>query len=198
MSFLRQPWVQVLLIVAALAGVVWLFWPPPLPRPDESQRRSHPAGYSIIIPPGYDFSLDVRGNASKFDALAAQDNRYQSFAPRLSVERFRKAPDPAELTQKQRYKPATFLGKPAYVFDGPRGPLWHHRIIFESGGQWFEIAVMSPDYVDVPKDRWYDYVKSFRYEPSRASPPPREQPPPATTTATTAPAGAPATGPAQP
>lgn len=171
MSFLRQPWVQVLLIVAALAAVLWLFWPPALPLPDESQRRVHPSGYSIIIPPGYDFSLDLRGNPSKRDGLAAQDNRYQSFPPRIAVDRFRKPPDPADLTEKQRYKPGVFLGKPAYIFDGPRGPLWHHRIIFESGGQWFEIAVMSPDYVDVPNDRWYEYVKSFRFDPGKRSAP---------------------------
>jgi hypothetical protein len=166
---LKHPWVKIALIVAVVGVVIWLCWPPALPRPDESLRRLHPAGYSIIIPPGYDFSMDLKGNPTRIDGMAAQDNRYGSFPPRIAVDRFRKPPDPIDLVERQRYRQGTFLGRPAFVFDGPRGALWHHRIVFEQGGRWFEISVMLPEYVDVPNDRWFEYVKSFRSDPGAAA-----------------------------
>lgn len=185
-DFLKQPWVQILLIVIGLVAILWLFWPKGVPRPDEANRQSHPAGYSVVVPPGYVVHVDRVGNPTKADSIAAEDPNYSSFAPRFQVDRFREPPDLQRLMEERRFKPgATFLGRDAYVFDGPRGPLWHHRIVFEAAGQWFEIGVALPDYHDVPNDRWYEYFKSFRYEPPSGAdrPRPTTSPAPSTTQA---------------
>lgn len=182
MNVLHRPWILILLIVALIGGVMWAFWPPAVPRPDEANRRAHPAGYSLIIPPGFDVSLDVRGNPVKIDGISASNNEHRSPRPFIFADRFRKPPDLTDLTDRQRFIPGQFMGRPAYIFAGPRGrppaTMWNHRVVFETGGDWFEIGVALPDYIDVPTHRWYDYLTSFRYEPTGVP----------TTTPTTSPA----------
>lgn len=163
-EFFKTPWVQVPLIVVGLAAIFWFFWPKGVPRPDESLRQVHPSGYSVVVPPGYTVTIDRTGNARVADSIAAEDPNYSSFAPRFQVDRFRGTPDFERLTQR-RFKPGgSFMGRDALVLNGPRGPYWHYRVVFEQDGEWFEVGLAAPDFHDVPNDRWYDYFKSFRYD----------------------------------
>lgn len=172
---LKRPLLVIATVVFSVGGLLWLFWPNPLPRPREELRVFHPRGYSIIRPP--EFSVDLResGIGDKADGIYLAHSRHRNPPPRLSVERFAGEPDFQKLADRGFTQTGTFQGREARVMIGPSGrppvQVWNHRIVVQIDGDWFEIAVTDPRYFELDRSGWRAYVESFRYEPRATTAP---------------------------
>jgi hypothetical protein len=173
-----------ILFVFIVAIAMWIFWPASLPDPKESNRVSHPAGYSIIVPPEWESSMDARSTdpyvKDRIRLRPARPGRYQ---PEIAVARFRKPPDLAALKASGEYRDGEFQGQAALVHDRPIKKYWVYKVLFQRDGDWFELSVALPDYEDVRNSSWYPYLNSFAYS----------RPSPATNPSATLPASAPTT-----
>jgi hypothetical protein len=139
----------------------------PLQPPEQGQRAFHPAGYSVVFPPG--LQPDPNPLASQFDthtkdalgtvAKRKPDGSEEFGAPSLTVRRFSDAAVAAGCVPAF-YKPTQFHGQPAFAhFDPGYGPgsdrarkntTWatkggtypylQQELIFENNGAWFQLT----------------------------------------------------------
>lgn len=174
----------VTVLVLVVGGGLWVFWPAPLPPPDDRKRVTHPSGFSVIIPPKYSCTIGTIGDSTYSDSLTATDPEFRNFPPELQVRRFRGEPDFNRLSQRGFKLRGTFLGRDAVIFDGPtsigKNQMWNYRVVARFEDAWFEIGVADPNYFEIASSPWKAYIESFKYEAR----------------ATTAPATVPSTRPA--
>jgi hypothetical protein len=135
--------------------------------PERGQRVVHPAGYSIVFPPGLQPEVDPEGLVSSSitkDALGTMQARTpqggeKPGSPQLLVRRYSDEAVKAGCVPAF-YKPTQFQGRPAFAhFDAGYGPgsdraqkntTWgtkggysptlDQELIFERGGAWFQLS----------------------------------------------------------
>ena len=65
----------------------------------------------------------------------------------------------------------SFQGQPAQVYEGNSGKYWNWEVLFERGGWWFRISVMSPsesEAEDHVREDLLPYVHSFQVDKEKA------------------------------
>jgi hypothetical protein len=186
-GLLLRPLLLVLAVAAAIGLILWIFWPRPLSKPDESRRVEHPLGFSMVVPEHFDTKIGLEPDDTHRGAIILRDGRYDAFPPMITVHEFLSQPDFAAMSKRGFKQVGTFLGRQASIMNGPSGrgraAMWNYRVIFERDGRWFEVAASDPQFFDLGKSRYRDYLESFRLDPARPA-----------TMPSAAPATVPATG----
>jgi hypothetical protein len=162
---LTPPVVKMLAVAAvALAGVAYLYYAGGLPKPDEQNRVTSPAGYSIIKPPDYEARIAHPSGDKKYkDSIEVRIPTPKTVRePRIFVGRFRTQPDLSLVRGRDEEIGNEFQGQPAYVFTGQTKREFYWRAIIPRGEDWYEVVLWQPLRVDVTKTEWWPYVQSFR------------------------------------
>jgi hypothetical protein len=160
-------------IVAFLAlGALgtYLFWPSKWPPPRESDRVWHPAGYSMIPPPGFEPQIEINSREAK-DRLSFRPKVTGKWEPRVMITRRKDAPDITSLKADGGFHDGTFQNQPCIYSAGPEKKFWTFKVIVQRQGQWFDVVAAVPDYEDIPHSQWWAYMQSFQYDPSKAEKP---------------------------
>lgn len=162
--------VALLLFGIAMASLVF-FFRPRLGKVDEANRGRHPAGFSIVAPLGWKMEpVKFRTEDGRvLDTLRFAPERKIGRQPWLVVQRLgaRPSADPFP-----GFRDATFQGRAARLFDGTHGGMSHLHVIFERDGQWFGIALSTPDQEPngLASVGWMEFFESFRVDrPTTAS-----------------------------
>lgn len=161
--------VIVLLLVGAI--VAWMMWPAPVPVAEEANRIWHPDGYSFISPPGWKMSLETEQatlNRANRGWLRADPEGWHYYPPALVLTCLGKAPDAENLKAQHHYVDGTFHDLPALILFERWKKSYIYRVVFQDRDRWFEFALYTPDYYNVPNSGWKAFFDSYRYEPERA------------------------------
>src|SRR5439155_23095468 len=117
-----------------------------------------------IAPPSWESGVDVKSADSHGkDRLHLRRKPTGMWQPEITVVHLTKAPDAAQLKDRENFKAESFQGAEALVFDRPIKKFWVYKVIFARAGEWFEASVATPDFEDVRHTNWYAYLESFRY-----------------------------------
>ena len=181
-----KPILRIGAIVIFLMSIVLYFWSNMrIPPPRERDRVSHPSGvYSIIRPRDWEFAFNSTPHDRYLDSMEVRFPTPRPREKRIFIGRWAQPPVLEQVqARNEKMTAREFQGRPAWVFEG-RSRLEHYwRAIFERGGQWYELVFWDPLPERIPESGWWPYLLSFHAAESSS--------------ATTAPATAPSTLPAQ-
>jgi len=171
-----RPLVRILAVLGflvVLAVVVWLLSGLPAPR-EQDRVATADGAFSIIKPRDWDSrvlynSLDSRYSAAIEITPAKSVGRMQRFC----VSQFREAPDQRAL--QSTFTASRFQDRDAWLFAKMVKRDFIFRLIFERGGQWYEISLRLPSETDVPESDWWPYVNSFRAQAPGSATNPNDQ-----------------------
>jgi hypothetical protein len=189
----RLPWYsprsgvfRVLVPLLAIAAIgVWIYWSTSN-APVESNRVTHPAGYSIVKPREWVAKMQVKPSETCRDAITLEPEKWISLEPSIWVKRLISPPGVQKL-QDSGFVEGEFQGHKAWLSQQkPR-----RRIVrvarFPVGSDWYEVGVNLPGLEGARIDDWWQFALTFHPAPSA-----QPAPSPATAPAT-APAGVSAT-----
>jgi hypothetical protein len=160
--------IAVAIIVASV--VLYAALRPPIGWPAEARRASHPAGFSIIVPEGWESHPTERNNPRSVDSLRLLPIKPVGSPGFFNVTRIPETPTDNELTQRG-YNAATFAGKPAWTKESEQNSTREHtrNLLFQRDGSWFEIVIRRPASESLDSGSWQAYFESFRTETPRSA-----------------------------
>ena len=167
-----------LVAVVVVGLILFVATRPPVSWPAESRRVVHPAGFSVIAPPGWDHFLTFADGA-KADSLRVEPKKAIGNLGSILVTKVA-VPVTQDGLTKSGYGAITFQGKSAYSRTTQTGFTREHTrsFLFERDGTWYDLTVRRPEVEPIEVGVWLAYAESFRVETVRT-------PPPATTLPTT-------------
>jgi len=158
-----------IVIVSALiiAYFAYVSLTPEIGSPDESRRIKHPAGFSIVVPEGYQSSV-VIGDARTDDSIRCVPIKVEGRYGEFTVTRYARPPA-NEKMEKDGYVAGTFMGQPArelILLGDSKKNNWLRGYIFERDGQTYGVMLTRPRSEPITGKAWTRYVESFRIEPA--------------------------------
>jgi hypothetical protein len=162
-----------LLVVAAIG--VWIYLSTSNV-PQESNRVTHPAGYSIVKPRDWVAKMQVKLSETCRDAITLEPEKWISLEPSIWVHRLISPPDARKL-QDSGFVEGEFQGHKAWLSQQkPR-----RRIVrvarFAVGSDWYEVGVNLPGLEGARIDDWWQFALTFHPAPStQAAPSPATAP----------------------
>lgn len=156
----------VVAIVVVIGVIMYALVRPTVGWPDESRRVSHPAGFSIVQPEGWERHLTFSSGGYGTDLIRFLPAKAVGSPGFFTVTRIATPVTEADRTAKG-YKPITFAGQPAWERWTAQS-LTHEQtrsMIFERSGQWFDISLRRPDIEPLDVGVWRAYAETFRVEP---------------------------------
>ncbi|MGN6506806.1 MAG: hypothetical protein ACTHM6_14725 [Tepidisphaeraceae bacterium] len=159
--------------VVAVAMVIVSFFvyvaiQPAIGSPDESRRITHPKGFSIIEPKGWEAHVDVAGqNGAVIDSIRFLPVKAMGVPGSFHFVKLPGPPDPAKLA-KYDAKPIKFDGHPAYEMLSPREKTREHTrtVTYQVNGAWYELSVTRPEVEPVEGSPWEAYFESAKAAPA--------------------------------
>lgn len=141
---------------------------PPIGRPAESRRLSHPAGFSIVVPEGWERHLIERTNGRGADSIAMLPEKAVGAPGFLKAIKLPTTPTEADLS-KGNYSQGLVAGKPVWMRETEQKDTKEHTrsVIFERDGNWFEILIRRPISESLDSGAWQAYIETFRTETPR-------------------------------
>jgi len=155
-----------LLVVTAMAGLTFFLMDRGLGAVEEARRVKHPAGFSIVVPKGWESQSYFAAPPKLNNSIALSPTQSAGPQPRFAVVRFETTPKAIENAVE-----STFQGQPASIVETVKrdATLWTAR--FQREGMWFEIAVRSFDFEPVMSGQWRGFIESFRVHASASTSP---------------------------
>jgi hypothetical protein len=142
-----------MLVIAIIAG--WIYWSTSN-APRESDRVTHPAGYSIVKPRGWVAKMQVKPSESCRDAIVLEPEKWISLEPSIWVKRLISPPDMQKLLDSG-FVEGEFQGHKAWLNQQkPR-----RRIVrvarFVVGSDWYEVGVNLPGLEGARIEDWWQF-----------------------------------------
>jgi hypothetical protein len=159
------------LVVLGGGALLMMMRPHAIPVAEEANRIWHSDGYSFIAPAGWKMTLETEQgtlNHANRGWLRADPEGWHYYPPSLVLTCLRDPPDAENLKFKEGYVDGTFQNKPVLIWFGRWKKIYIYKVIFQDRDRWFEFALNTPDYYDVPHSGWNAFFESYRYEPERA------------------------------
>lgn len=92
------------------------------------------------------------------------DGGRSRYTPGLSVRRLREPPDLARL-ERDGFRPGTFQGEEALVYNGRSGEYDAYRVMPNRGGVWYQVSLSIPrgdsPAGSIPSPEWRRYLETF-------------------------------------
>jgi len=152
-------------LLYALIDIGLFYGPWPWQSAKESNRVTHPAGFSIIKPQGWKERIYVRSNSVLAeDAIRLFPNSKARLTPFYSVHRLPTSPDISKLEKESGFRPVKFQGRDAWGHEGVSGKFWIVERFFERHGNWYRLVFMLPDEEGEERkvhQNWWAYLESF-------------------------------------
>ncbi len=155
-------WIKVVifvLLIMMIAGVVSALLDPGLGKPDNAHRTRHMIGFSICYPRGWGgtpIGDGIEGDAN-YIRLAPERKSGRETAINVSYTGMRTA-------TVANVQEGTFQSQPAF-FSSVRAKYdWQWRMQFQRDGKWYQVTLISPIEIDVPKSPYWPFIESFRIE----------------------------------
>lgn len=157
MRALRK-WFVVGAVVFCAAALSYVFL---VDRPRESDRVTHPAGYSMIRPHDWVESIAPRStNPIIKDLMRFEPKRWLGSVPSMWLTRYAQKPDPEKL-KADGYQQMVFKDRPAWVLQRKVKKTYLREMEFEAGGWWFQFGVSLPGGESARIEHWWSYIDSF-------------------------------------
>lgn len=173
-KLLTGPVIKMLAVAGVVVGfIIYINLAGSLPRPTEANRVTSRAGFSIIVPEGYESTVASLGPGHKFsDTIEIIPPSGKTMKQsRIFVGRFRSPPDLELIRARDQQVASEFQGSPAYVFVGETKREFYWRAVIPRGDSWYELVLWQPIKVDFTTTDWWPYVLSFRAPESAATMP---------------------------
>jgi hypothetical protein len=158
---------RIVALVAVIGTICFGYWLQ-LDSPSEKYRVRHPQGYSVCCPQGWSSDTRYYGSAERSaddprqDGLSLSPDTFAGLPPKLEVIRFSQEPDPAAL-QAAGWTDGLFQAQPALLLDKEMRHGWARGAIFQRSGQWFQVIERLSVAATAQKDKWWQYLETFRY-----------------------------------
>lgn len=138
--------------------------------PREADRVTHPAGYSVIPPKGFDATMETTLNDPKaLDRMRMWPIKFLGDMPSVIITRLR-GPQNADELHQQGLSDVKFQKEPAYMSDVPKPTRRIVRIVFQRGGNWFQADLVLPGLEGEKLDQYLSYLETFRYPAQPSAP----------------------------
>ena len=167
-SNMNGPWFKIvgfILLVMMLAGVVQMLIDPGFgSATDESRRFTHPAGFSIVAPRGWDSSISLEKSGRTVESLRIASPVGVGFNTSITVTRL-PAGEQSRADTSDRAVSLTFQGKPARALTEQLRNRWRWTLSFhrpEADGGHYELVYLSPTIPDVETGPIRAFLESFR------------------------------------
>jgi hypothetical protein len=153
-------------VLLSVASVFFLKGPTWIPKepPQEDRRIIHPAGFSVVCPPGWVVKI-VKRDVGLNDWISLRGGpRSTRFAPELYVGTFNGPP-----IYLSNYQETVFLGDKAYErtdLAAGNGEYFTYELFLANRSQWYKICYQIPSssqnplYLKVP-EKMMPYLESF-------------------------------------
>lgn len=143
---------------------VWVFSvinTPTIGTPDESRRLIHPAGFSVVGPVGWEGRNVVVSLGAGSPTMQFLPTRSVGVQPNFTIYQVDALPEPQD---KLKRVETTFMGKPAFVSEGPVSNAYLYVIDVELEGKWYRLSLKLASREDVRGGAWWRYFESLRIE----------------------------------
>lgn len=162
---MTKVFVIVLVVVAVCVAALVAWYQPSLPPPAEAHRVFHPAGFSVVVPQGWEahrLFKDARGN--DVAALRSYPARSTGSQPEMTVTKLNTPPGTTGYVpiDDSAFDVASYQ-------ESPRGERWTLTLLAERDGQWYSAQVSVPEVDQTGQDVWMPYLKSLSVDPPGAT-----------------------------
>lgn len=158
--------IAVALLVAGV--VIYAALRPPIGWPVEARRVVHPAGFSVVVPDGWEAHNTERRNERTANALRLVPIKAVGTPGFFTITQIPYSPTEADLI-KRGYASTTYAGKPAWAKESEQKDTREHtrNVMFERNGAWFEIIIRRPFSEFLDSGIWLAYAETFKIEPAK-------------------------------
>ena len=153
------------LLIAAFAG--WIY-SSMSNAPRESDRVTHPAGYSIIKPRGWVARVQVKPNETVRDSIVLVPEKWLSLEPSIWVKRYLWPPAVQKLLDSG-YVEGDFQGRHAWLSRQKPKRAIDQSVIFQEGDGWYQVGVHLPGLEGARIDEWWQFPLTFHAAPASQS-----------------------------
>ena len=168
---MKSAYLRAGVVIAVLAAAAaYLLWPADFPTPVESRRVRSSHGYSMVAPPGWVGNEAIVTQGGLRDMLTFVPIEQGKLSYGVSVRRYAIPPTPESL-EKRGFANVVFQNQPAVMRGSTARAISTCQLIFQRGGETFEINASLTDLIVGPSDAWWKYWETFKYQPPATTAP---------------------------